>query len=572
MTAYLIAEEGFLSGLTIPLAEGERWVLGRDPDVAGVVLEDPTVSREHLLCRLTSEGYVVENLSTVNPATCNELPITEPIRLNEGDLIHIGGTLFRFTQHAPSHLKQEEEEVESSFEDPELSSYTLPTVENRWMIKVISGPNVGAEFTLQPDQVYIIGKDPNISDIIFQDLSVSRQHARLSALPDGRVTIEDLGSRNGIILNNELLTEKRFLSSQDLIALGTTSFLIIDRLDTRDTIFAPPALIPAIPEISQPASEELSGSPSPPPRDWKELIISRKQLLLGGAFASLLLIALISIFGLFSSTPVIVAEKNYTGQIKEALSSYPSVQFSWSGDGSGKLFLIGHVLTDVDHQELLYAINNLNFISSIEDTIVIDEFVWQNMNGLLSTNPEWVGVSIHSPIPGRFVLRGYLQTIEQAERLQDYMNRQFPYLDRLDNQVVVGSTLNTQIQGILSTHGYSGVSFQLSNGELMLSGNVPDSATADLQRIIDGFKTIRGIRAVKNYIVFSTEIASRTDLSQKYQVTGSSSKDGKSFSVVINGRILGRGDLLDGMVITEVEPSAVFLEKDGAKFKISYNL
>jgi hypothetical protein len=106
----------------------------------------------------------------------------------------------------------------------------------------------------------------------------------------------------------------------------------------------------------------------------------------------------------------------------------------------------------------------------------------------------------------------------------------------------------------------------------MLSGNVPDSATADLQRIIDGFKTIRGIRAVKNYIVFSTEIASRTDLSQKYQVTGSSSKDGKSFSVVINGRILGRGDLLDGMVITEVEPSAVFLEKDGAKFKISYNL
>ena len=132
------------------------------------------------------------------------------------------------------------------------------------------------------------------------------------------------------------------------------------------------------------------------------------------------------------------------------------------------------MLTNIDKQELIYNIRNLPFISEIDDNIVVDEYVWQNMNALLMTNPDWQGISIHSPTPGRFVMRGYLETPEQAMALSDYVNVNFPYLDRLDNQVVVEGNLATQIQAMLVEKGFGTVAFQLSNGELVLTGRVDE--------------------------------------------------------------------------------------------------
>ncbi len=576
MAAYLIAEEGPLSGLIVRFEDGEEWILGRDPDESGQVLEDPMVSRKHVICRSTPEGYLLENLSSVNPATQNGKVITEPVLLREGDIIQIGSTFFRFTEQEPSSPQTPETtfEEEPFFEAHDTSSFELPAPsDERWMIKVISGPNTGAEFNLHPDHVYIIGKDPNVSDIIFQDLSVSRQHARLTVDPDGNVFIEDLGSRNGVIVNSELISDQKQLASQDLIALGTTSFLIIDRKETRETIFSPPTFPTAVPISEEGIKEgqEARREEAVVKRDWKEMIIPKRHVAVAAGFGVVVLIVFLSMFALFSSKPIVTQDKHPTEHLREALAPFPSVQFSWSGD-NGKLFLVGHVLTGVDHQELMYMLKNLPFVNSIEDNIVVDEYVWQNMNDLLSTNPLWKAISIHSPTPGRFVMRGYLQTIDQAQDLQDYMNRNFPYLDRLDNQVVVESNLNTQVQGMLTQKGYSGITFQLSNGELVLSGQVDETQQANFGQMVEAFKALQGIRTVKNYVVVSTAGSSRLDLSTKYTVTGASMKDGQGYSVVINGRILGKGDLLDGMMITSIESNSVLLEKDGMKFKINYNL
>lgn len=577
MSAFLIGEEGPLAGLLVRFEEGEEWVLGRDPDVAGQVLEDPMVSRRHVICRLTPEGYVLENLSAVNPATQNGKVITEPTLLREGDIIQIGSTFFRFSEQEPTAVPSLAPSFEElPFEEGDLSHLEATTPEERWMIKVISGPNTGAEFSLGKDKTYILGKDPTVSDIILQDLSVSRQHARLSTDDQGYVFIEDLGSRNGVLINGELITDKKELASQDLVALGTTSFLIIDRLETRETIYSPPpmAAMPAPAPVSaeeEKKEEEELAAIKKAPRDWKEMTIPRKHLVFAGGFAIIFVIILASILSLFTSNPVHVPEKNPTDVIGEALREYPSVQFSFN-PSTGKLFLVGHVLTSVDHQELIYTIDNLPIVTSVEDNVVVDELVWKNMNDLISTNPAWKGVSIHSPVPGRFVMRGYIETLDQGVALSDYMNRQFPYLDRLDNQVAIESNLSTQIQGMLIEKGYSGVNFQLSDGELVLSGNANEKATIEFQHLVDTFKSLPGIRSVKNFVVFTTPESSRIDLSQKYNVSGASKKDGVSYSVVINGKILSKGDLLDGMVITMIEPNMVLLEKDGSKFKINYNL
>ena len=155
MAGYLIAEEGPLAGLVVRFEEGEEWILGRDADEVTVLLEDPMVSRKHVICRLTAEGYILENLSSVNPATQNGKVITEPVLLREGDILQIGSTFFRFTEK-PSHCshlskRNASSRGRSSIEEKEdLSSVSVESSgEVRWILKVIAGPNSGAEFALQ---------------------------------------------------------------------------------------------------------------------------------------------------------------------------------------------------------------------------------------------------------------------------------------------------------------------------------------------------------------------------------------------------------------------------------------
>jgi hypothetical protein len=53
-------------------------------------------------------------------------------------------------------------------------------------------------------------------------------------------------------------------------------------------------------------------------------------------------------------------------------------------------------------------------------------------------------------------------------------------------------------------------------------------------------------------------------------VTGSAFHDRKGYSVVVNGRILTVGEILDGMSLVSIESNTILLEKDGLRYKIDY--
>ena len=97
MAGYLLGEEGPFTGLVISLETGDEWIVGRDPSLVFQVLEDPMVSRKHVLFRKTDEGYTIENLSVVNPTELNHKELDEPTLLREGDLVQIGNSNFRFS-------------------------------------------------------------------------------------------------------------------------------------------------------------------------------------------------------------------------------------------------------------------------------------------------------------------------------------------------------------------------------------------------------------------------------------------------------------------------------------------
>lgn len=85
----------------------------------------------------------------------------------------------------------------------------------------------------------VLGRDPDVA--VWIDLnSVSRHHARV-VVADGAARLEDLGSRNGTLVNGEPVTSPRPLANGDRIKIGAASliFRCSRRLGTTESEMRP---------------------------------------------------------------------------------------------------------------------------------------------------------------------------------------------------------------------------------------------------------------------------------------------------------------------------------------------
>lgn len=640
MAAELVAEEGVLKGLVLVLEHGEEWVIGRDPESSTIVIEDAQVSRRHVRIWKTDEGYCAENLSETNPVLVDTVPLESAQLLHDKELLTIGSTRFRFyaegmpylygyeietkeeselenvwknerpaeeqkeededeieiepeelPKETPSEkegmeekeeeaILEEEEEEEELFEEPESAAIHIDlTTTTRFILKVIAGPNTGAEFALELDRTYLIGTDVATCDIVFNDLSISREHAQLKISRQGDMVIEDNNSRNGVIVDKERITESALLGPNSVVQLGTSAFLIIDREAPAQTIAA---------QFEEPKEEEEKA-----PEEEKELVAApaaaivvkapfpAAALMLTLMICSLAVLFGIGIVSLLQTKEIIPPHRDFKGEITQVIKEFPAVRFTYN-QPCNQLFLLGHVKTGIEHNELLYQLKGLGFVSGIDDNIVNDEAVWQEMNILLSKHPDFKGVSMHSPQAGQFVINGYLQTETQAAHLTDYLNLNFNYLSRLENRVVVEESVTEEAAAMLIQQGFGSVNAAISNGELILTGYISESDLHTYDSVVEQLKKIPGIRGLRNFVVPITPERRVIDLNKKYQnqvypkqlryqVTGYSKHGDVNVNVVINGRIVGRGDCVDGYTITSIQPYTVFMEKDGLKYKIEYN-
>ncbi len=598
MAAKFVAEEGHLTGLTLSLEKGDHWVIGRNPEECQLLIEDPSAADKHLVCRSSPEGILLENLSVTDPVHVNNEQVNGPRLLKNGDTVKIGNGLFRFYlnhdggEEGERAMDEEKNDVESSehetiFEETSsedkgiLAEIDFDLRESgRWLLKVVGGPNNGAEFSMQSGSSYVIGTDPTSCDVVFHDTSVSRQHARIAINDRDQLTIEDLKSRNGTLIDGQPIEGKSPLDPNTLITLGTTSFIVFDREGDMQTIISP--LLPSIVKVLQQEDEKKTKDeaaaiaanahkeefiPAPPPKRN-----NLGALIPLGIIAALLVTAGIGTVALFRSEPIQIREEvDVDTELALALSPYPSVRFSYNKN-TGRLLLVGHVMSLPDKNQLMYSLQGLEFLRSIDDSgLIIDEYIWRETNQVLGRDPRWKGINVHSPSAGKFVLSGYLQTRQQADDLNNYITANFPYLDLLERRVIVEESVLNSVQTDLENADLRNMQIQLNNGELTISGNASKEQVAKIDRLVRKFREIPGVRSVKTFV---SEIAPELDMeniTSKYKVTGFSHQGGVNLTVVINGRILQRGDTLDGMTITGIRPSVIFLEKDGKKFRIDYN-
>lgn len=652
MSAKMIAEEGSLAGLVVSLDAGKEWILGRGPQ-ATILIADPQAGDRHLRLSVLEDGMQVEPLEG-NNVEINDEEVLGSHLLRHGDVLKIGSSRFRFYReigqdadllagvlrpppvspvlsHPPQPhietLPKEEDDLpdeptaqpagqtaikkaSASSENKAPSSDPFFKIEDHppssedllshidfgiddtspFLLKVIRGSNNGAEFPMEIGHSYVLGTDPQVCDVIFHDMSISRQHARITVNPDQTLAIEDLGSRNGTMVDDAKITTKTPLGEHIIVILGTTSFIVFNRESERSTIITPflPSIVRSLqdePEKSEEAkgktpphiTQEAPITPLTPPLPLLEpaahtMSPFKKRLLIGLAAGSLALFAL-GTSTLFQTTTFVAPAHDTSQEIEKVLKPYPNLQYSYNKE-SKRLFLIGHVLNSGDRTQLMYTLESLPFVRTVDDeNLIIDEYVLKENNQILNKNPAWVGISLRSTAPGRFVITGYLKKRADFELLKDFLAQDFRYLDRLDNRVIVEESVVTNVRQLLEQAGLHNVTITMLNGDLSLEGAIPPEGSTALDKTIEQIKKQTGVRTVNNFVSVSVAAAQQAfiDLTSTYHVTGSATAHGKDVSVFINGRILIRGDFLDGMQITDIQRHTIFLEKDGVKYRIEYN-
>lgn len=184
----------------------DEYSLGR-ADGNAVRLTERNISRSHARFIRNGAGWVVEDLSSYNGCFVNGERVRERVRLDDGDLLQLG-------DYRLSLVAEASEGTDSDSKDTWRRSRSLIDQPDRLVMVV--GPKPGREFPLRDG--LLIGRGDEC-DVSINHASVSRIHAEIRGLGDGRFEIVDKNSANGVRLNGVEL-ERALIDARDNIELG----------------------------------------------------------------------------------------------------------------------------------------------------------------------------------------------------------------------------------------------------------------------------------------------------------------------------------------------------------------
>ena len=107
-----------------------------------------------------------------------------------------------------------------SYSDESFTPEAKPLAKSA--LQVVRGPQTGVVFQLG-ETAMTVGRSPQC-DIFLNDMTVSREHAKIDPVADG-YTINDMNSFNGVWINNTNVDAPRKLEKGDVIQIGAFCLL-----------------------------------------------------------------------------------------------------------------------------------------------------------------------------------------------------------------------------------------------------------------------------------------------------------------------------------------------------------
>lgn len=199
-------DEGQQTSLSLAVDE---YRLGR-ADANTIRLTDRNVSRNHAILKKNGQAWIVKDLQSYNGTYVNGVRVIGETPVQNGDIVQLGDYRIELIDEALQVPL-----------DPNASTPTQSAVPPVHMrpnrLVVVVGPTPGQEYPLDRDHI-TIGRSEDAT-ISINHSSVSRLHAELISLGNGRYEIIDKGSANGIRVNGVDL-RRGILEAGDALELG----------------------------------------------------------------------------------------------------------------------------------------------------------------------------------------------------------------------------------------------------------------------------------------------------------------------------------------------------------------
>lgn len=191
----------------------DEYTIGR-AEANTIRLTERNISREHARLFHQDDAWYLADRNSYNGVYVNGARVVEPVQVAHGDLIQLGDY----------RLEVFDEAVAASRTHPTMRDGlatitgrrdTLVNQPDRFVMVV--GPAPGTEYPLSGSRM-VVGRGEEC-DISINHASVSRVHAEVHALGDGRYELIDKGSANGVRVNAVEL-ERALIDARDNIELG----------------------------------------------------------------------------------------------------------------------------------------------------------------------------------------------------------------------------------------------------------------------------------------------------------------------------------------------------------------
>jgi pSer/pThr/pTyr-binding forkhead associated (FHA) protein len=207
-----------------------RISIGRDQENE-IQVPLSTVSRKHCVLFLDGDEWYLEDLKSTHGTKHNGKPVGAGGKklLRDGDtidLIHFRITFQNKDRVSPDYSVEKTEALARKMVEEVLASIGRDGGEVPYL-RVMNGPDEGKRFAIGVDiSEAVVGRG---SDCDFQvnDANISRRHA-IVRRDWNEITIEDAGSKNGVVINERKIARPTPLRDADEILLGAVRLTYID--------------------------------------------------------------------------------------------------------------------------------------------------------------------------------------------------------------------------------------------------------------------------------------------------------------------------------------------------------
>lgn len=205
--------------------------LGREP-TNDLQVPLTTVSRQHARIFFEIGDFFLEDLGSTHGTEHNKKRLLpgEKRLLRDGDVIRVMNfeVVFKTTQGSKLDRQPGEktEALARRMAQEVLASLGGKAVEPP-ALRIMNGPEEGRRYELNDDRAEItIGRSPDC-DLSLNDQNASRRHCLIKRSWHG-FTAQDLGSKNGVLVNESRIEGSTLLKDGDELQIGSVKLVFID--------------------------------------------------------------------------------------------------------------------------------------------------------------------------------------------------------------------------------------------------------------------------------------------------------------------------------------------------------